>query len=361
MTNEEDAVQGELVQGFSERGAKGGVARAKKLTPEKRREIARSAVNTRWARRKALSPESLKDVPSLPVAKYKGVLRLMDREIPCYVLEDEQRVIGRVATTEMLTGIKGQGDFESYICSRNLQEYIHSEEISDRMVSFRLPEVDQLHVEVKGLPHDVLIDVCRGFMKALAASDRPNPSIKLTRRQHEIAMQAGLFLAACSDIGLMALIDEATGFQYDRARDALEVKLKAYLEDEMRKWEKTFPDELWLEFGRLTGWSKSVTLRPKYWGQLVNELVYEYMDSDVAQWLRDNAPKPRHGQNYHQWMSSQYGLRKLVEHIWKLLGIAKTCENMVELKDKMAILYGKTPVQYRFYLERAKAPVIKSS
>ncbi len=352
-------VQGELIQDFSERGSKGGVARAKKLTPEKRREIARSAVNTRWARRKALSPDSQKDVANLPLAKYKGVLRLMDREIPCYVLDDEQRVIGRVATTEMLTGIKGQGDFESYIRSRNLQEFIHAKDISERMVSFRLPEVDQLRVEVKGLPHDVLLDVCRGFMKALEASDRPNSGVKLTNRQREISMQAGLFLAACSDIGLIALIDEATGFQYDRARDALEVKLKAYLEDEMRKWERTFPDELWLEFGRLTGWSKSVTQRPKYWGHLVNELVYEYMDSDVAQWLRDNAPKPRHGQNYHQWLSSQFGLKKLVEHIWKLVGIAKTCENMVELKDKMAIIHGRTPVQYRFYL--AAPQVTKST
>ena len=80
------------------------------------------------------------------------------------------------------------------------------------------------------------------------------------------------------------------------------------------------------------------------------ELVYEYLDKDVAQWLKDNAPKPRHGQNYHQWLSSQYGLQKLVEHIWKLIGIAKTCENMVDLKEKMAILHGRTPVQYRFYL-----------
>ena len=43
------------------------------------------------------------------------------------------------------------------------------------------------------------------------------------------------------------MIDEATGFQYKRAEDALQVKLRAYLEHEMRKWEKTFPDSLWLD------------------------------------------------------------------------------------------------------------------
>jgi hypothetical protein len=59
-------------------------------------------------------------------------------------------------------------------------------------------------------------------------------------------------------------------------------------------------DELWIEFARLTGWRGTVSQRPKYWGRLVMELVYEYLDADVAQWLKENAPAPRHGQNYHQ-------------------------------------------------------------
>ena len=77
----------------------------------------------------------------------------------------------------------------------------------------------------------------------------------------------------------------------------------------MRKWEKTFPDELWIEFGRLTNWRGTIHKRPRYWGKLVMELIYEYLDPDVAQWLRENAPKPRGGQNYHQWLSHQYGLQ----------------------------------------------------
>src|SRR5205823_2475121 len=99
------------------------------------------------------------------------------------------------------------------------------------------------------------------------------------------------------------------------AKDALQVKLRAYLEEEMRKWEKTFPDELWIEFARLTNWKGSVTQRPKYWGMLVTELVYEHLDPDVAKWLKENKPKPTHGRNWHQWLSQEYGLRKLLEHI----------------------------------------------
>jgi hypothetical protein len=331
--------------------AKGGRARARKLSAQERSAQARRAVNARWAKAKLaeLETEGLK-TESLPSALYQGELKLLDRVIPCYVLDDGQRVIGRMATTEMLTGIQRQGDLESYIRATNLRPFIDAEDISRRMVSFRVKGVDQLQIEPKGLPHDVLLDVCRGFIRALDASYHPESGVKLTSRQREIAMQAGLFLAACSDIGLMALIDEATGYQYERARDALEVKLRAFLEEEMRDWEKTFPDELWLEFGRLSGWNGPVHQRPKYWGKLVMELVYEYLDADVAQWLRDNAPAPRHGQNYHQWLSSQYGLQKLMEHIWKLIGIAKTCENTSDLRDKMAVLHGRTPIQYRMYL-----------
>lgn len=288
---------------------------------------------------------------NLPEAKYKGFLNLVGLEIPCYVLETGQRVIGRTSATEMLTGIKGGGGLEKYLGVSSLKPFINQESVLEGLVSFRLPEVEGLKRHVKGLPADLFIEVCRGFVNALEASNRLNSGYQpLTERQREMAVNASMFLAACAKLGLDALIDEATGYQYDRARDALEVKLKAYLEDEMRKWEKTFPDELWIEFARLTNWKGSVTNRPKYWGKLVMELVYEYLDPDVAKWLKENAPEPKHGQNYHQWLSSQYGLKKLVEHIWKLIGIASTCQNMSELKIRMAELHGKQAVQYTLFL-----------
>jgi hypothetical protein len=159
-----------------------------------------------------------------------------------------------------------------------------------------------------------------------------------------------MFLASCAKLGLVALIDEATGYQYARAEDALRIKLRAYLEEEMRKWERTFPNELWVEFGRLTRWAGTVNQRPLYWGKLVMELVYDYLDKDVADWLRKNAPKPRHGQNYHQWLTAQYGLKKLVEHIWMLIGMASACTTMRELRERMAEKFGRQSLQLTLYV-----------
>ena len=63
---------------------------------------------------------------NLPEAKYKGFLNLVGLEIPCYVLETGQRVIGRTSATEMLTGIKGGGGLEKYLGVSSLRPFIKS-------------------------------------------------------------------------------------------------------------------------------------------------------------------------------------------------------------------------------------------
>ena len=120
----------------------------------------------------------------------------------------------------------------------------------------------------------------------------------LTERQREIAIRCAILTAALTRTGLDALVDEATGYQYERAEDALQRKLRAFSADEFRAWEKTFPDELWEEFGRLTNWATPLRERPKWWGKLVTELIYDTMDEDVAEYLKENKPSP--GVRWHR-------------------------------------------------------------
>lgn len=143
-----------------------------------------------------------------------------------------------------------------------------------------------------GVPVERFMDLCIAYSTALQESNHENGSTRLTERQTRIAERANIFLRACAKTGIIALVDEATGYQYDRAADALQFKLNLFLAEEMRKWEKTFPDDLWVQFGRLTNWKGAAHSRPKYWGKLVNELVYGYLDKDVYNWLKKNAPKP---------------------------------------------------------------------
>jgi hypothetical protein len=287
-------------------------------------------------------PTAPPEPSAAPTAKWVGVLPIGDDGPPCYVLDDGRRLISRTGATTSLTGTRG-GDLESYLRVGALKGYL-PDDFDDQMVEFTIPGVK--HKTVRGITAELFLDVCTAYVRAL------EDGALQSDRQREIAAHAGMFLAASAKVGLIALIDEATGYQYERAEDALRVKLSMFLEEEMRKWEKTFPDQLWTEFGRLTNWKGAVhSQRPRYWGKLVMELVYDYLDPDVSQWLREHAPAPRSGANYHQWLSSQYGLKRLTEHLWMLIGMAAACQTMPELKQKMAERFGKQQIQFTMWVD----------
>jgi hypothetical protein len=277
----------------------------------------------------------------IPEAKWAGVLDIWDEEMPCYVLDDERRVITRKAAVDFLTAGKGGGNLESYIGMGVLKPFM-PKDIEDQFFEISLSNVD--NKTAKAMSASSFIDICRAYSRA-----RDTGALE-TETQAAIAIRASTLLAAFAKNGIEGAIDEVTGYQYERAADAMQTRLHLFLEAEMREWEKTFPDELWIQFGRLTKWSGAVNQRPKYWGKLVMELVYGYLNPDVAKWLKEHAPEPRKGRNYHQWLTAQYGLKKLLEHIWMLIGLASACRDMPELRQRMAEKYGRRGVQLTMYL-----------
>ena len=297
------------------------------------------------------SEDPLPPEPTMPIARHRGVLNVVGLEVPCYVLDNGEKIIGRTSVTELLTGIKGGGALEKYISVKALEPFINSKLVLERMVPFRLLEVEGLEKAVKGLPAALMIEICQGFVAALQASMDPNsPFPRMTDRQRQMAMQASMFLSACAKLGLEALIDEATGYQYEREDDALQVKLRAFIADELRAWEKTFPDELWQEFGRLTGWKGNLHSRPKWWGKLVIEMIYDTLDPDVAEYIRQN--KPPAGVHWHRQLTENVGVRSLVSRCYEVIGMAKTCDSMRELRDKVAEHYGRELVQLSLALPK---------
>src|SRR5438132_9742312 len=61
----------------------GGKARARKLSPDERKHIARNAAEARWEKAGKV----------LPKATHEGILTIGDMEIPCAVLEDGTRLL----------------------------------------------------------------------------------------------------------------------------------------------------------------------------------------------------------------------------------------------------------------------------
>lgn len=189
----------------------------------------------------------------LPYALASAVLTVGDDEdeveapeVACYNLSDGRRVLSRTSALGALAAAEDVslgGDLVRYV--KPAEKHLRVT-LEDELIEFTIDNVS--NKRVLGITAECFLEICRAFVRAREAGDLA------TERQEQIAKNAGAFLAACANVGLIALIDEATGYQYTRAEDALRVKLRAYLEQEMRRWEKTFPDELWIEFGRLTGW-----------------------------------------------------------------------------------------------------------
>src|ERR1700674_226420 len=319
----------------ADRASKGGEARMQKLSANQRKTLAKKAADARWSKAKsgALVREDL-----IPKATHWGELLVGEKTLPCYRLATGERVFSLKGVVVSLIETEG-GQLAEYIKVKSLKDFLPSDLVPAE--NDQIPALIQFDTggegftkHASGLPVEKFIDLCDAYSKAAETGN-------LTERQQRIAINANAFLRACAKVGIIALVDEATGYQADRPLDELQFKLKLFLAEEMRKWEKTFPDDLWVQFGRLTNWKGTLHQRPKYWGKLVMELIYEYLDPDVAQWLRENAPQPIHGQNYFQWLSEQYGLKKLIEHIWKVIGVASTCANMDELRQRMGEMYGK--------------------
>lgn len=261
-----------------------------------------------------------------------GVLEIFNN-LPCYVLDDGQRIFRLTNLTKALRG-KQHGKFGNYLAAKNIVEYLPTRlrPLTDKehdRVPQGIIEFNYDGQTEKGYNSEDFIDVCTAFIQANIDGQLNSEA------QAEIVKNASKFILATAKIGITALIDEATGFQYKRDINELEMKLKYFLTDEAREWEKTFPDELWYEFGRLTNWKGSIKQRPKYWGKLVNALIYDRLDSDVASFLRENKPQQYTGQRYHQWLNETYGLKELNQQIWKVIGMAKACVTMDELKENI--------------------------
>jgi hypothetical protein len=254
----------------------------------------------------------IKDMPAelverLPFAKWRGQIDLGGHEVDVYVLNDKTRVMSSGSTTNAIANVE-RGSLQDYIGQKSLNSFIDKEKILQETIRFTIPGTQWVAL---GITTENFELICRGYVQALYQGAR------LTDRQREIAIKAAVLTTGLTRTGLDALIDEATGYQYERAEDALQVKLRAFIADELRAWEKTFPDELWEEFGRLTGWKTPLQNRPKWWGKLVIEMIYDTLDPDVAEYLKEN--KPPAGVRWHQQLTENHGARQLVIFTYTLI------------------------------------------
>lgn len=138
--------------------------------------------------------------------------------------------------------------------------------------------------------------------------------------QVHIAQQADILMRGLAHVGIIALIDEATGYQEIRSRRALEEILERYISKELRAWAKTFPDNFYKEIFRLRNWQYAPfsVARPSYVGTLTNDVVYARLAPGVLDELRRLTPKDAKGHRknrFHQRLTEDVGHPRLREHL----------------------------------------------
>ena len=321
--------------------SKGGQARANVLTPEQRKEIARKAISVRWEKARA-NPEQVSPAGNVlktkdddvidPIALFPGKLTIGDTDFNVYVLDNRKRVMSQREVVRLLTG-KHSGALPGLLGRQAVSEYVDIESILSQTINFSIPGT-----QFKGVGYEatLLLDICDAYLKA-------RDEKKLSGNQLKIAKQAEIITRACAKVGIIALIDEATGYQAFREKQELQLKLQAFIAEDMQEWARMFPDEFWFELARLEGVRYSPRSRPLRWGKYIMAFVYDAVDSDVGKELRTKNPDPHFRQNHHQWLKD-FGRQKVHDQIERVITIMKLCTDMADFRQKFAKVFKKTVV-----------------
>jgi len=307
--------------------SRGGRARAAKLTPEQRKSISSEAARARW-------DQSISDVVCGSSDK---PLRIGDAEIECYVLADGTRVITQSSFLMALgrhrrafVGRDAEEQLPPILRGKAIKPFISNEVAAEaKPITFRLPGSGR----ASGYRAELLPEVCEVYLRAADAGVLPS-------NQEHIARQASILMRGLARTGIIALVDEATGYQEVRAKDALARILETYVDRELQAWVQTFPNEFYREMFRLRGldFPNDTVSRPQYFGHLTNDVVYKRLAPGVLEELkktqrRGDSGRPR--DKLFQRLTANVGYPKLREHLGSVVTLMKLSDNWEDFKTKL--------------------------
>jgi len=295
--------------------------------------------------------------------KYEGELDLNGFVIPCYVLEDGTRILSGRGMQEALKMVDESEDnkptsgtrLTRYLEQKSLLPYIYAGKSVDHFKPLECVRGDKQ--KISGYEATVLADICDGFLDA-------RKHIKLSSRQKIIADQCELLIRAFARVGIIALVDEATGYQYDREKKELQAVFKAFVSDEILTWQRAFHLGFYKEIFRL--WNipfteKNIRNKPLFLGHLTNRLVYKNMPKGVfvLDKLKKKTPKNEKGDfkyRLHQSLTKDIGREALKKVIYSVETLASISENRVEFEKHIANKYGQTEIPFDKYELLDKEP-----
>lgn len=262
-----------------------------------------------------------------------SVLKIGDAEMECYVLEDGTRVFSGQGLQKALNFPSNSGGraLVTLINTGKLSSII-TDEIHQKLTNrkeFRRPGAGGAVDKTYGYDATLLIDICD-----LLLSGRDQKI--LTDKQERYAKQADIIIRSVAKVGIIALVDEATGYQSIRSKDALRALLDKYLDKELSAWAKRFPDEFYIEIFRLNNWNieePGKLAKPGIVGTWTNDVVYERLAPGILKELQIINPKTNKGHRkakHHQYLTQDVGHPALSQHLHSVMGIMRISSSWKE-------------------------------
>jgi hypothetical protein len=304
--------------------AKGGHARAEVLTPEQRKEIARKAATARWD-------------ADIPQADFEGAFPIGNTEVYAAVLPNGKRLLtqatflralGRSRSPKAGTGVLSTVDgLPFFLQADALQPYISDDlRMSTTPIFFRTKSGGK----AVGYDAELLPTVCEVYLKY--RDDCLARDGKLPATQEHIIRACDAVMRGLARVGIVALVDEATGYQEVRDRRALQSILDAFLRKELAAWALRFPKEFYEQVFRLRGWTwdSISSKRPRVVGKITKDIVYARLAPGILKELEEKNPADDRGYRkarHHQWLTDDVGNPALAQHLHTVITLMKLSDS----------------------------------
>jgi len=304
--------------------AKGGHARAESLSADERSKIASTAARKRWENR-----ETIPDVPQV-ISGFKSELTLGGTKLPCAVIQGPngvQRVLTESGITQAILGTRSGASkrlkkaasddgalLPLFIAPGQLKPFIDKHLFDGPLKPIDYEDESRI---VRGYDASILTAVCNIWLRAREAG-------ALQKQQLAKAQKAEILLRALAETGIVALIDEVTGYQRVRPQNALQAYLEMIVRKELAAWAKKFPDEFYENIYKLKGWSWPGMAKNRFSvvAHYTRDLVYERLAPGLLKELEVKSPKDEKGNRpnkLHQYLTEDIGDPLLAQHLHSLV------------------------------------------
>lgn len=271
----------------------------------------------------------------LPRVSHSGTIRIGDLAIPCVVLEDGER--GYIQKQLMQTfgfARHNLGAQTGRFLAEFAPKYMESKDKTEVHKVVKMPLGGKANMYPAGLLSELPMNVIKAALNGT-----------LHHKQRHIVPQCLAIAEALAVTGEVALIDEATGYQYHREPDALQDLIGRIIREKVSDWERRFGPDYYASLYKMLGWEYTgQTRHHPLIGWITNEYVYgAIFPAEIMSEIRGRRDK---SDKLHQWLEDG-GIRLTENQIKAVQMMSDSSSDFEDFKNRCKVTF-KVPGQLGF-------------